>query len=77
MDNQVVPKLPGKLTKLKYETLATKYSGSSQKCYCTYPIMLTLGCFSDLSPDWEFILSHDRFVGFRSIRQKHHNYGAQ
>ena len=39
--------------------------------------MLTLGCFSDLSPDSEFILSHDRFVGFRSIRQKHHNYEAQ
>lgn len=39
--------------------------------------MLTLGCFSDLSPDSEFILSHDRFVGFPSIPQKHHNYEAQ
>jgi len=39
--------------------------------------MLALGCFSDQSPDSEFIQSHDRFVGFQSIRQKHHNYEAQ
>ena len=77
MDNQVVPKLPGKLTKLLYATLAAKYNKSCHKCYHTYPIMLTLGCFSDLSLDSEFIQSHDRFVGFRSIRQKRHNYGAQ
>jgi len=39
--------------------------------------VFTLGCLDDLSRGSEFIQSHDRFVGFRSIRQKRHNYGAQ
>ena len=77
MDNQVVPKLSGKLTKCKIGVLPQSNLNLSKYCQCTYPVMLVLGCFSCQSPDSEFIQSHDRFVGFRSIRQKHHNYEAQ
>ena len=45
--------------------------------FCTYPIVPILGCSDDLSPGLRFALSPDRFVGFRSIRQKHHNCEAQ
>lgn len=44
---------------------------------CTYLHVPILGCSGDQSPDLRFAQSPDRFVGFRSIRQKHHNCEAQ
>ena len=47
----------------------------SYKVY-TYPITPLLGYFDALSQSWEPNQSLDRFVGFRTGPQKHHNYGA-
>ena len=77
MDNQVVAQLPGKLTKSQKCLLPNIKGCKRENNCCTYSTVFTLGCLDDQSRGSEFIQSHDRFVGFRSIRQKRHNYGAQ
>ena len=76
MDNQVVAQLPGKLTKSQKYLLPHNEGLNLFETCCTYSTVFTLGGLDGQSRGSEFILSHDRFVGFRSIRQKRHNYGA-
>ena len=77
MENQVVPEPGGKLTKSQIYLLAQIKGQNIFEVSFTYSTMLALGPLGDPSRGWESNLSHDRFVGFRSIRQKRRNDGAQ